>query len=436
MCTLNMTHSSCRITLFFISTSVALVLCAQTAYSDTPPRPSRMVMGIVPFSYHATEKDFVEVLLPGRLRKYDIVAKMLVKDGKSPQELFSEREELDFIIEGSVTGQGKSCLAIAHIHERGKSKSQDLELRGETAGIDLTAAIIEYVASNSAIGSLVNERRQGAQEKLRDDPDDFDSLMILGLATAGDSAWSRAIDYFRRALAVNRDDAQVHYNLAICYKNIGDKSKELLHLRTVLELDRDNESASIAIGNHFLEIGQYGKALGEYEKWLESPKNSSLVHWNLAVLHVRRGKLDLAQTQLDSIPATSFYFAEARAWSDSLQQKNDRSITPNPTDGARQSVFERLGLPTGFGTVLLVISLVVLLSPYLSGQRLGNIEIPRFSLKTQGTLKILGPMIFLLCIALFIPLLGKAPLESSYPTLVAGDQKSFDRYFHPPATDR
>ena len=72
--------------------------------------------------------------------------------------------------------------------------------------------------------------------------------------------------------------------------------------------------------------------------------------------------------------------------------------------GEKISLFEWSKLPTPFGVTVLILSLIFLLSPYLSGTDFGIFKIPPFSETAKRYLRIIGPIVFLLCVFSFLPL--------------------------------
>src|SRR5262249_4718580 len=68
-----------------------------------------------------------------------------------------------------------------------------------------------------------------------------------------------------------------------------------------------------------------------------------------------------------------------------------------------KSIIEFLGIPPGFGEILLALSFGLLLSPYLSGVDFGVLKVPVFSENAKTRLKIVAPFIFVACVFLYIP---------------------------------
>jgi hypothetical protein len=70
-----------------------------------------------------------------------------------------------------------------------------------------------------------------------------------------------------------------------------------------------------------------------------------------------------------------------------------------------QSITKFLGLPDAFGVVLLMFGLILLLAPYFSGADFGAFKIPNFTQIAKRWLKIIGPILFILFLLIFVPLI-------------------------------
>lgn len=62
-----------------------------------------------------------------------------------------------------------------------------------------------------------------------------------------------------------------------------------------------------------------------------------------------------------------------------------------------------LGIPDGFGAVLLTFGFILVLAPYFSGADFGAFKIPLFTERARKWLKIIGPVVFTLFILICIP---------------------------------
>lgn len=70
----------------------------------------------------------------------------------------------------------------------------------------------------------------------------------------------------------------------------------------------------------------------------------------------------------------------------------------------RTSVYQLSGLPGAFGKTLLTISLVLVLTPYFAGDKIGPVDIPDCSGKLKEALKVVGPVVFMIMIGVHLPL--------------------------------
>lgn len=75
--------------------------------------------------------------------------------------------------------------------------------------------------------------------------------------------------------------------------------------------------------------------------------------------------------------------------------------------GERVSIIKLLGLPETFAVMLLTFSFILLLAPYFSGADFGLFKIPQFTDHARKKLKITGPIVFLLLLLLFVPLIAQ-----------------------------
>ena len=78
----------------------------------------------------------------------------------------------------------------------------------------------------------------------------------------------------------------------------------------------------------------------------------------------------------------------------------------------RISLFRLSGLPDAFGAILLILALILLLAPYFSGADFGIFKIPLIGLSGKRWLRLLGPVMFVLCILSFLPVISTTRPQS------------------------
>lgn len=76
------------------------------------------------------------------------------------------------------------------------------------------------------------------------------------------------------------------------------------------------------------------------------------------------------------------------------------------------SIIKLLGLPETFAVVLLTFSFILVLAPYFSGADFGLFKIPQFTDSARKKLKMVGPVIFLVLVILFVPII-RAPVPAN-----------------------
>jgi|GEM_PF-5457129 len=83
------------------------------------------------------------------------------------------------------------------------------------------------------------------------------------------------------------------------------------------------------------------------------------------------------------------------------------------------SIAQRAGLPEAVQTALLLLSIALALTPYLTEVSIGILKIPKLSMRERRSMKIIGPIAVVLAIALVAPLSALAP--ASKLRLLAAD---------------
>src|SRR4051812_24372771 len=84
------------------------------------------------------------------------------------------------------------------------------------------------------------------------------------------------------------------------------------------------------------------------------------------------------------------------------------------------SLFRLLGWPDPFGVVLLSLFLILLLAPYFSGADFGLFKVPMFTEGAKKWLRIIGPIMFIVCAVSFVPIIPARPSVDGKTTMVDG----------------
>lgn len=382
---------------------VLLVPC--TVHGDKPARPP-LVVGILPFERASADTScHIEARLKDRLDLSGIRVRVLAPS--DPEVALTSMAELDFVVAGSLVG-GPALTATAKVYARGSDPRSE-QFSGPTACEDLVGSTCRKVSDGHAVSKVLETRRQEAEERLRRDPRDFRSLMLLGLTHLYSEDWEGALPYFETAVEVKPNDLDAHLNLALCYKARRDVERWKLHLDGAAGLNPDDEGVLIGLGNYYIDAKDYTRAAAYYEKAL-SGIHSDVATWNLFVAHLGQGDVVQALSRLNAIPVSSVYYADARVWIRELEERQHQAERRRIAESApAKSIRELLRLPDSVSVLLVGVAITLFFSPYFGGKKFFNFEIPQAPPRAALFLKVVGPVALICTVGMF-PGLVRDPL--------------------------
>ena len=103
-----------------------------------------------------------------------------------------------------------------------------------------------------------------------------------------------AIAHFERALVLDPDLPEAHYNLGNAHQVQGRLDTAIVHYRRALELKSEYSDAWANLGAALYQRGEMAEAILSYRRALELRPDVPEVHNNIGVLHHRSGDLPLA----------------------------------------------------------------------------------------------------------------------------------------------
>ena len=134
------------------------------------------------------------------------------------------------------------------------------------------------------------------------------------------SEYDKAIDYARRALELNEDDAVAHFNLGIALEDSGNRAEALESFAEAVRADGVFTLAYSAWGNTLLRDGRYQNAIDILLRGREASPNDpyvSLIYRNLGKAYAGLGQTDEAilyfESSLQLQPSQSEVVAELAA---------------------------------------------------------------------------------------------------------------------------
>lgn len=167
------------------------------------------------------------------------------------------------------------------------------------------------------------------REIIRIDPQHADALHLLGVAAHQKTNHKSAVEFIRRAIAINSSTALYHSNLGACYRKLGQfedacaSFREAIRIsprfagahynlglvlqakgefdeaigsyRAAIQLEPDFLDAWNNLGNTLLAVGRIQEAIDSYRSILELAPDAADIHYNLAGALEQCGDLPAAE---------------------------------------------------------------------------------------------------------------------------------------------
>lgn len=113
--------------------------------------------------------------------------------------------------------------------------------------------------------------------------------------------YNTAIEYYKKAIAINPDFSAAQANLGVTYMNKGNMDEALVTLKKALSLDKQNASAYYNLGLVYDHMGKTDEAIGAYEKCIAINPSFASAYQNLGIAYFDKN--------LKSMAAECFYKA-------------------------------------------------------------------------------------------------------------------------------
>lgn len=193
------------------------------------------------------------------------------------------------------------------------------------AQVRKTQRIQEAGARNKGAAEKVRSRDfDGAlallQPALQENPDDADTLFLMGLAYAGKAMWAEASEALTRVTELSPAFPPAHFELGVCHRQLGDLPKALAAYDRNLELDPGNADAAYNSGLVLFETNRIDEARARFESGLASkPEDPELLEM-AGRCDIHQGNLEAGRERLEKARAATTNPAK-RAFLDALIDK-------------------------------------------------------------------------------------------------------------------
>ena len=106
-----------------------------------------------------------------------------------------------------------------------------------------------------------------------------------------------AIDYYIKAVEVDYDYIDAHYDLGVAYYHRGRVNQAIAEFKIVLELDSNYHAAHYRIGICYHHVNQYDKALHHFVESTVITPEYVMAHYHLGVLYYKMGDYEKADRE-------------------------------------------------------------------------------------------------------------------------------------------
>jgi tetratricopeptide (TPR) repeat protein len=116
---------------------------------------------------------------------------------------------------------------------------------------------------------------------LRTDPNNFNSLHMLGVIYYQLSQYDLAMEYFKEALQYNPTHADAYFNLGNAYSEKKQFDEAVACYRKAIQYNPDILEAYDNLGHAYMAINQYDKAIASYQEVVHRKPDSIMAYHNL-----------------------------------------------------------------------------------------------------------------------------------------------------------
>lgn len=177
---------------------------------------------------------------------------------------------------------------------------------GAVAGL-FNAALAHHQAGNVA------EAERGYRHILDLSPAHADSLHNLGVIALQRGDAAAGVELIGKAVAVNDQVADYHYNLALASRGLNRGDEAAAHLERAIALRPDYALAHLNLGNVRRAQGRTAEAVGCYERVIALGPNAAAAHFNIANILAEQNRFDDAIGHYNQALAHNPNQAEAHA---------------------------------------------------------------------------------------------------------------------------
>ena len=121
----------------------------------------------------------------------------------------------------------------------------------------------------------IDKKIEELNQELKNDPNDFNINLSLGVKYFEKKDWSNAIKCWEKTILLKPNSSKPYLLLGILYNNIKEYDKAIKYLNKAIDIDSNDSDVYLFLGKTYGQIGEYDIAIEKFEKAIElNPQNS------------------------------------------------------------------------------------------------------------------------------------------------------------------
>lgn len=159
----------------------------------------------------------------------------------------------------------------------------------------------------------IREARELYLDLLKDDPQHWDSLHLLGLTYVQGGEAETGIAHIRKAIELNPGFAEAHYNLGNALLTLQQPERALSSFDHAVRLNPQDALYHLERGNALKELGRLPEAIESYQRAVRLDGGYAEAHNNLGIALKEAGRTDEALQSYDAALRLRPGYAEAHS---------------------------------------------------------------------------------------------------------------------------
>lgn len=139
-----------------------------------------------------------------------------------------------------------------------------------------------HIARQHADAGRVSEAEGLCRQALKQQPDSGEAFALLGLLQCRAKRYDRAIEFLKRAIAIDENVAEFHCNLGVALGGRGDSEQAIAAHRRAIELQPDRAELHANLGSALASAQRWDEAIAAYQASIRLKPSFADAHYNLA----------------------------------------------------------------------------------------------------------------------------------------------------------